>query len=317
MGVAGELAPRHPVLRPSSEYQPYTPDRILRKEEGALYVFFELDNSKLKTSFTENGRVRDNAPVLDEIIQITSSILRDTTSSVSRIQIVGLASVEGPEERNIRLSNERASALQHYIQDRLPVPDSLFETVGGGEAWADFADVVAELEMQGGGDGLRPAELRKVLEIIRTEPDVSRREWKIKRLEGGSVYKSLLPHILSDLRNSGYIRIYFDYVPDGNARMINEAIRLLGEGELQSSLAILSTLRDDPRSDEAYAAALLRAGRADEAARVLEAAAARGDSLCARMLSEWNEHLRREREYARYLQELEDYNKTVSTTNNK
>ena len=29
-GVAGELKLKHPVLRPSSEYKPYTPDRILR-----------------------------------------------------------------------------------------------------------------------------------------------------------------------------------------------------------------------------------------------------------------------------------------------
>ncbi len=52
-GVAGELALQHPVLRPSSEYRPYTPDRILRKEEGALYVVFELGQSALRRSFTE------------------------------------------------------------------------------------------------------------------------------------------------------------------------------------------------------------------------------------------------------------------------
>ncbi|MBO4263684.1 MAG: arginase family protein [Bacteroidales bacterium] len=67
----------------------------MRKEEGALYVFFEQGESRLKRSFRENGRNRDNGPMLDEIIGITARIMEDTTSRVTRIQIVGLASVEG------------------------------------------------------------------------------------------------------------------------------------------------------------------------------------------------------------------------------
>lgn len=88
MGRAGELAPHHPVLRPTSEYQPYTPDRILRKEEGALYVFFELDKSVLKRTFSEGSYSRDNGPVLDEIMDLTAQILADTTGS----RITGLRS---------------------------------------------------------------------------------------------------------------------------------------------------------------------------------------------------------------------------------
>ena len=173
MGVAGELATRHPVLHKSSEYKPYTPDRILRKEEGALYVFFELDKSILKRSFTERGQsLRDNGPVLDEIMEVTSSILKDTTSRVSRIQIIGLASVEGPLKHNQELADKRAMALQKYIQERLPVADSLFETVGGGEAWSEFRDVVNDLATDGGGEGLTVAQLQKVLDIIDTEQDV-------------------------------------------------------------------------------------------------------------------------------------------------
>ena len=57
------------------EYRPYTPERILRKEEGALYVFFEQDKALLLRNFSEKNHVRDNGPVLDEIMEVTAQIL--------------------------------------------------------------------------------------------------------------------------------------------------------------------------------------------------------------------------------------------------
>ena len=86
-GVAGELAPKHPVLRPSSEYKPYTPERILRKEEGALFVFFEVNQDQLKPGFTEQGSKRNNGPVLDEIIDITADGKFDITAEIGSATI--------------------------------------------------------------------------------------------------------------------------------------------------------------------------------------------------------------------------------------
>ena len=307
MGRAGELTPHHPVLRPMKDYRPYTPDRILRKEEGALYVFFELDKSVLKRTFTEGNYSRDNGPVLDEIMDLTSQILADTTSRVSCIQIIGLASIEGPVDRNVRLSSNRALALQKYIQDRLPLPDDLFELVKGGEAWTELRDQINDLYLAGGTADLSADDLKKVLEVIDSDLDVNQKERQLKRLGGGRIYKILLPTILHDQRNSGYVRIYFDYVPDEGARAINDAISSLEEGDTEEGLKKLEALRDDPRSDEAYAVALLRLGRADEAVAVLKQAAARGDEGCTKLLKDYEEHLARVADYEKYLKDLEKY----------
>ena len=251
-GKAGQLAKQHAVLRPSSEYRPYTPDRILRKEEGALYVFFELGQTQLKRSFTEKDRTRDNGPVLDEIMHITSSILADSTSSVSRIQIVGLASVDGSQSKNDELAFARAKALQSYIQDRLAVPDQLFETVSGAEAWTEFRDAVNDLRIAGGGSGLSESQLQKVLDILDGEPDPARREKALKALEGGSVYAKLRDTVLADLRNSGYIRVYYDYVPDEKARIINRAIDAIEDGNVVLARALAQTVKEDPRSEALF-----------------------------------------------------------------
>lgn len=312
-GVAGQLAPHHPVLRPSSEYQPYTPDRILRKEEGALYVFFEINKSQLLRSFSEDGQPRDNGPVLDEILDITRSILKDTTSSVSRIQIVGLSSVEGSGQRNQRLSDERALAMQRYIQQHLQVPDELFESVGGGEAWTELRDMVQDLIAAGGGEGLTRQQLQEVLEIMDTEQDPARREKALRGLEGGKVFQRLMEHMFKELRNSGYIRIYFDYVPDQDALTVNRAIAAIEAGRPQEALEILEAVKEDPRSRTARASALMRLGREAEAEAILKEAAGDGDTAAREYLKDWQRHQQAQEAYNRYLKELNEYNQSIST----
>ena len=312
MGKAGDLLPHHPVLRPTSEYTPYTPDRILRKEEGALYVFFELAKSDLKRTFSEGGLTRDNGPVLDEIMDITSQIIADTTSRVSTIQIIGLASVEGSVQRNERLSRDRAVALQKYIQDRLSVADSLFEVIAGGEAWTELRDQVSDMIAAGGSKDLSVEDLRQVVDVIDNCTDLNERERRLKALAGGRIFKVLLPTVLQDQRNSGYIRIYFDYVPDEGARAINDAISDFETGKIESALEKLEQLRDDPRSDNAYAAALLKAGREAEAVVVLEKAAARGDEACKALLADWKAFAALRTAHQEYLLQKAEYDSKYS-----
>ena len=295
--MAGELAVHHPVLRPSSEYIPYTPDRILRKEEGALYVFYELGKDQLKRSFAENGVSRDNGPVLDEIVEITSSILKDTTSSVSCIQVIGLSSIDGSEAANERLALARAQSLKEYMQERLTIPENLFEVVGGGEAWTEFRDQVNDLLLAGGGAGLSTAQLQEVLDIIDNQADVNLRERSLKALEGGAVYANLKNHVMADQRNSGYIRVYFDYVPDQNALAVNHAIDALEAGEPARALEILNTVKDDVRSRMARVSALLRLGREEEGVALLREAVAAGDTGAAAALASWEEYSRSKEEY--------------------
>ncbi|MBP5559062.1 MAG: DUF3575 domain-containing protein [Bacteroidales bacterium] len=310
-GIAGQLEKDHPVLRPSSEYRPYTPDRILRKEEAPLYVFFELDKSRLLREFDEptargDKAHRNNGPVLDEIMDITSRILADTTSSVTKIQIIGLASVEGKPRHNQDLSDARAIALQRYIQERLSISDEMFDTVGGGAAWTEFRDEINDLVQQGGGAGLTLEQLQAVINLIDSEPDPARREQKLKKMEGGRIFRLLRENVLADQRNSGYLRIYYDYVPDGSAREINEGIRLLEQKEYTAALKALEAKRDDPRSLNAYAVALFYNGREKEALEILRKAAPT-DAGAARNLASLEEIARQKAAYEQYLKDMEEY----------
>ncbi|MBQ3980577.1 MAG: hypothetical protein II631_00830, partial [Treponema sp.] len=109
------------------------------------------------------------------------------------------------EAGNERLATARAKALQKYIQERVDVPDALFETVGGGEAWADFTDQLTELSASN-------SELKQAVNIVKQERDPAVRVRKLQRLNGGRTWQYIRRHILYGQRYTGYIRVYYDYV---------------------------------------------------------------------------------------------------------
>ena len=267
-GRAGQLQQDNPVVQHISNYRPYDRTRILRKEKDALFVHFDLGKSQL------NANYRDNQRVMDRIVDITRQIMSDSASSVQKIQLIGLASIEGGPAVNERLAQNRALALQKYIQQNISVPDTLFETVGGGEAWSEFRDMLNDMASEN-------AQLSKVVEIIDQESDATVRERRIKQLDKGRAWAYIQEHILKDLRNSGYIRIYFDYVPDKAAATINEASELLTTdcGDChREALRLLQAVRTDERAQNALAVALWLNGQKDEALSTFRRAAANGNS---------------------------------------
>ena len=270
-GLAGQLQKDNAVIAHISEYRPYDRTRILRKEKGALFVHFDLGKSQLSTDY------RENRSVLDRIVDITRQIMADSTSSVKKIQLVGLASVDGNPATNERLALNRALSLQHYIQQEVTVPDSLFETVGGSEAWSEFRDQLNDIVKEGTNEH---ADLNKVIEIIDQESDDKVRERRIKQLNNGRTWAYIRDHILKDQRNSGYIRIYYDYVPDKAAATINEASELLTTDCIdchREALRLLQTVRNDERAQNALGVALWLNGQKDEALSCFRRAAANGN----------------------------------------
>jgi len=197
-----QLAKEYPVLAHISEYKAYDRSQVLRRDQRALFVYFPMAKTDIRPEW------RDNQQTLDQIVEATKKLLTLDDAQLSKIQIVGLASFDGSVKLNAKIAQGRADALKKYIQDRLAVSDDQFEVSYGGEDWADFRDQIEE-EIANGSS--KSAELRKVLEIIDNEPDLARREQKIRKLHYGHTYQYIKEHLLADQRNSGYLRVYYDY----------------------------------------------------------------------------------------------------------
>lgn len=274
-GVAGALMKDNPVLEHISKYRPYDSSRILRKEKDMLYVHFPLDKTTLLRDF------RDNAPILDRIVDITRQIMADSTSHVVKIQIIGLASVEGPQSRNLQLGKGRAEALKRYVQGRVATPDDLYECVNGGEAWTELRDQISDTDSP---------YREQLLSIIDNEPNLDRREAKIKALARGKAFAYLKSNVLSDQRNSGYVRIYYDYVPDAAAATINKASALLRQEKYDEALALLRTVQSDQRAQNALGVALYMTGDKEAGIRCFEAAASNGNAEAIQNIKQLQEN---------------------------
>ncbi len=307
-GVADSLTETNLFLKPIAEYKPYSPDRVLRKEKELLYVNFEVGKHILKYNF------RNNAEILDKIIDITGTVMKDARHQMAKIQIIGLASIEGSYKTNEALGINRAKALKTYIQGKLPLGDDMFDIQGGAEAWSEFKDQLSDLILAGGSNNLTVKELEQVMDIINTEGNLDNREAKIKALNNRKTYPKILKALLADQRNSGYLTIYYDYVDD-TAKAINKSIDLLEAGKTKEAMELIEKQKDDPRSYNTLAVALFQNGREAEAIEYLEKAIALGDEKAAENLSDVKKYLKQREEYEKYLKEVEDYNKKVEEFN--
>ena len=55
------------------------------------------------------------------------------------------------------------------------------------------------------------ADLQQVIDIVDKEQDLTRREQQIRKLRDGKTYQYIKEHYLGDQRNSGYLRVFYDY----------------------------------------------------------------------------------------------------------
>lgn len=203
------LSRRHPYVMPMHKYRPLT-ELPAPGRDSMLYVHFPYDRTELIYDFD------GNAPVLDTIVGITRRLQADEAVGGTFISIVGLASIEGRQKHNIELSEGRAQALRDYVIGETDMEEKDFELLGKGEAWDWFEAQLAA------ADSAHAADAAWALDIIARYADPDRREAALKA--DPARYARISEHFLADQRNSGYIRIYYETLPDPKTSRYNKEV---------------------------------------------------------------------------------------------
>lgn len=212
--IANKAAGVEPAVTPTTR-----PARRVERRDQMLSVHFPVNRHVVLEDFA------DNRTTLADIINITLVATTDTLCRLKKIEIVGLASVEGGLWRNQLLADRRAKALKDYIKQRVDVPDSLIEVTGGGEAWSDLAAHVAELkagyEQKAQDDAQTPwfkrhyaglaEQMQQALDIMNSEHDAARREQRLRALNGGRTWREIR-RAFPEHRNAGFVRICYETV---------------------------------------------------------------------------------------------------------
>lgn len=187
---------RSRLLRPEDEYEPYDSNMALSADSRNVFLFFEVDVTKLDRSFIQNNLL------MDSIMTILGEATSDPHIRISHIRIVGFASFDGRMNYNIGLAGSRAQTIKQYMQGEFPqLHDSIFAVCNGGESWAELRYQLQSVEFEGRDE---------VLHIIDTEPNADKREVMIKKLNGGKTYIYMRDELRHILRNLGCITIYCD-----------------------------------------------------------------------------------------------------------
>lgn len=98
-------------------------------KDDAHRVHFLVGKSDLRRDYRSNGKT------LDALVARIQELQSDTSVTIRKIQVVGMASPEGSAKRNAQLIGERAEALKQYIQGSTSLSENVFECLDGMEEW--------------------------------------------------------------------------------------------------------------------------------------------------------------------------------------
>lgn len=161
-----------------------------RAEEGRAFLDFPVNQTKIYPDY------RRNPSELAKIKATVDIVKNDANTQITEIDITGYASPEGRYVANGRLAQGRAEALKKYVMDEYGFKNDLFKVNSVPEDWAGLREYVAKSDLP------RKEEILSIIDKEENDYDV--KEGRLKALEGGKIYATLLQECYPALRHSDY-----------------------------------------------------------------------------------------------------------------
>jgi hypothetical protein len=141
---------------------------------------------------------------MDELIRIKEFITRMSNNqdiAITSVSVQGMASIEGSEALNTRLSDARAESLLLYLTGQFEWMNGHCEVMRGGEDWEMLSEEIENNAL------LRPyrAQLRRILDMSGTK---DAKEALIRKLDGGHAYRLLVENVFPRMRRVNCIVNY-------------------------------------------------------------------------------------------------------------
>lgn len=270
-----------PVLTPVKPYEPQPmycyaePEKEIRKNRTELkdvYLNFPVNKTVIYPDYM------NNRTELEKAQEMIENINSDRNLTILKITYRGYASPEGSVPSNCRLSEGRAAALKNYLIPRLKNNKLPMFSESGCEDWDGTIELLQKTDFEGRD---------LLLEAIRSCDRSDAAEMRLRTLQGGAPYASMLKEVYPKVRR---VVCSVDYtvreftVEEGRS-LINERPGLLSLYEMYrvacsypaNSPEFLNTLRIAakvyPHNETALlneAVAALREGNDEKAAANLQ-----------------------------------------------
>lgn len=171
---------------PHLAYVQPTAETVKRREiKVESFLDFIVNKTEIRPDYMNNPRE------LGKIQQMLDELKADPTLSIKQIDIIGYASPEGSLANNKRLSEGRAKALRDYLAKQYDFPQSIYQTVFGGENWNGLLAALDTIDI---------AYKQEVINIIENYEVDKGRKNRIMNLRAGQPYRFMLKNVYPSLR---------------------------------------------------------------------------------------------------------------------
>lgn len=252
-----------PFLYPATDYERHNEIFEQQREKGALIVYFQQGLGKIDLGY------KSNKQTLDQVNKVLDLIEADPNASLKKIVIVGFSSPEGTLAKNDVVATKRANSLKHFVGERVKYNSDLFELINGSEDWDGLKKLVENSDM--------PSR-KQVLDIIENYSVQGGREVELMKLKGGNPYRYMAEHFFPQLRNAGYIQIYYESTPDAEAQQLSRAIELIKGKQYSQALPLLLSVKGKKQLENMIGVCHMMMGNYEQATTCFEQAIAQGNS---------------------------------------
>lgn len=170
-----------------------------RKE---ICVGFRVNSSEIALDYG------DNASNLAEIVGLLTDVQRNPNMEITGVSFCGSASPEGKSLQNKQLVVDRCASLEHYIRQRVDLPDSVVFKSDKTDVWQKLAIYVERTDMPHKDD---------VLYQIRQTPEytynakgtlVDSRKKRLMDMNFGRTWNYMLREFFPLIRNASVLMVY-------------------------------------------------------------------------------------------------------------
>lgn len=159
-----------------------------REESGSAYLDFPVSEVAIYDDY------RDNAAELKKIMHSIDLIRNDTNVYISKINIHGYASPEGPYANNTCLASERTRSLKEYVCTRSAFSDILFATQYTSEDWDGLLKMLTDTIFD---------QQKELLRIANSKISPDQKEQKMRK-QHPQFFDYMLKNWFPALRHSDY-----------------------------------------------------------------------------------------------------------------
>lgn len=122
-----------PVIKLYPVFRIPKPEKVkTRQEKGSAYLCFRINRTEIDPAYMTNSQE------LQKINNTIHLVKNDPNVEIQDVSIVGYASPEGDENRNMKLSVDRTESLRQYLDAKGIISSSKVKASSNGENWKGF-----------------------------------------------------------------------------------------------------------------------------------------------------------------------------------